>query len=201
MDWNEATTPPSQPSPTPAARPRGMTANGKRLGPAPIFADPERERKFFEAIELFSGDISKSAKAIGINKDTVYSHANRCPIFKSKLQQASVLFELNCLRTISASIKGEGEEGKGKSKNKKEWRAAAWLLERRVWEAYGRRDPNAVTPEMLFSAGNGISEILLKFVPAEQRKAAAEEIQARMDELLKSAKVSNEDEDPFLDSR
>lgn len=200
MDWNEATTtPPPTPQPQPEnpQPPAAPDVPPARKVRQRAFADAKREEKFFEAIELFNGDITKASKAVGICRDTVYDEKKRNPVFAARIEIAAVLFELNCLRTMRAAVNGELETRTGK----KEWRAAAWVLERRFWQTYARRDPNAVTPEMLFAVATGISGDLLEFVPVEQRKAAAEKIQARLEELSKAIKKSSESEDELLDGR
>jgi hypothetical protein len=149
-----------------------------------IFSSVAIERQFFDALELTNGDITKSAKRVGVHRDTVYAEANRNPAFKAKLEIAAVLDEIKCLGVMRDARDGNLETKTGK----KEWRAAAWKLERRFWQTYGRRDPNAVTPEMLIAAASGIAGDLLEFVPVEKREEARQRIEARLSDLSKSIK-------------
>lgn len=174
MDWNEATSlPPSQlqaPTPTAPAAPDAQPVRRGRGGHNRVFTNPETEKKFFDALVLFHGDIKKAAVYAGVGHTTVYDERNRNPIFAEKLKRAAVLNEAHNLSIINGAKRGEGNKETGW---KKDWRAAAWELERRDRKTYGK-NPNAVTLEMALIFASRIAKEILEFVP-ENLKAAAEE--------------------------
>jgi hypothetical protein len=71
--------------------------------------------------------IEHAAEAAGIHRDTVHEWRTRYPAFADRIKEAEGAGVLASLRVI----RGAAEGGT--------WQAAAWLLERRYPDLYGRR--------------------------------------------------------------
>jgi len=68
-----------------------------------------------------------------------------------------------------------------------DWRASAWLLERRYWSEFARRGPEAVAPDQLTRVLEHVVEQLLAVVPREHHAAMQGILQQNL------AKAMNED--------
>ena len=87
--------------------------------------EPERVKKILDAIEL-GATIQHACDYAGIHVDTFFDWQKRHPEFLESVktaQGAGVISNLTVIKTASAE----------------NWTAAAWLLERRHPEEYGRR--------------------------------------------------------------
>jgi hypothetical protein len=154
-----------------------------------FFADPKQEADFFEAVRIF-GNIADAAEYVGVNRQRVYDERDRNPDFAEKLQRAKRQIEFDLLKAIKAA----GTTGSVHTKTKRqEWRAGAWILERRNPQRYGRKDPNAVTPEMVMAVANGILSDILEFIPPERRDDATQKCAVRLNDFAKALAPTDPD--------
>lgn len=112
---------------------------------------PETVAKLTQAIRLGMTHLLACQYA-GISHDTFYTWMNKHPEFSDAIKEAEGEGAVELL----AIIKKQAREGT--------WQAAAWILERRHPEAYGRQrvehtgangQPIAVTWESLFTDADG----------------------------------------------
>lgn len=159
--------------------------------PGKFFGDPDRLAAFFEAVEVF-GNISDACEMVGVSRTVVYDERDRNPEFATLLVKAKRQKHFKIIKTIT-DVALEGP--KGKRGRKQDWRAGAWILERENSARYGKRDPNAVTPEMMSAVANGLVADLLPFIPPDLAAAALEKAGARISDFAKSFKSADPDED------
>ena len=62
---------------------------------------------------------------------------------------------------------------------KSDWKAAAWLLERKWWKEFSRRNPDVITADQLSASIGRVVAALLAVVPVELHDA----IQTKIDEI------------------
>ena len=104
---------------------RPVSPTAERIGRPSKFT-PERRARVLEAI---TGGATRTAAALhaGIDERTLYRWMDRYVSFASDLTRAEADAELRCTALIQRAAEID-------------WRAAAWWLERRRPDEYGRRE-------------------------------------------------------------
>ena len=129
------------------------------------------EIKQKEICAILAAGCSRAAAAhyVVCHPDTIRNTADRDEAFALALSHAESTHELFALAQINTAAK--------ESRN---WRAAAWVLERRFPNRYGRLRPNVITVEQISAALAQLADVLLEEVPEEDRR---ERILIRLTEL------------------
>lgn len=91
----------------------------------------------------------RAAAVIGCSPATIGYALSRDPDFAADMRRAEVQQEVALLKRVEDA-----------SKVLVHWRAAAWLLERRHPDRYGRRRPGTMTPEQVATVVAQFAEIL-----------------------------------------
>jgi hypothetical protein len=123
---------PKDQNPKPAAKPRPRTPktvppanNGKHPGGRPSLYTPELVAEICKGLE--AGNMRRAVAAYcGINKDTIQDWLNNKPEFSAQVRKAEAKAEYRCVIKVMF-----GQAG---------WQAAAWWLERKWHEDWGRRE-------------------------------------------------------------
>jgi hypothetical protein len=166
--------------------------------PAPItyrYVLDETKRGTVVALVANGSSRRVAARYVGCAPSTITRTAARDPQFGAELAHAEQMAEINLLRAIQAA-----------GKKPKYWRAAAWLLERRNVNDFGRRSPNMLTDEQVAEMINQMVEVLHEDVSEENYARALR----KLDQLLVECKSETEpiilepredarDEDPPYD--
>lgn len=101
-----------------------------------------------------------AAKFVGCDVATIRNTAARDPAFGEKLCETESGEEFKYLRNIKRAAQEE-----------KYWRAAAWVLERRFPDDYGRRGPDVITIAQITDLLTQFAEVIAEEVPiAKYRK-------------------------------
>ena len=108
-----------------------MTRKRRRLG-RPSKYQPATAKKILRGI---AEGLSRSAAAAsaGIAESTFFEWQREFPEFSQSIKKADAACQLKCLRSIACAARSPHH-----------WQAAAWLLERRFPETYGRISREAV---------------------------------------------------------
>ncbi len=112
-----------------------------------------------------------AAAYVGCAISTIQNTADRDPTFAEKLRQAACATELGLLKSIRNAAAKE-----------QYWRAAAWTLERRFPDRYGRRGPDVITLEQVTALLGQFSDIVAEEVPGRFRKRVLK----RLEKLARS---------------
>lgn len=96
----------------------------------------------------------RAAQYVGCHPDTIRNEARRDDEFAADLEHAESHHEINHLKHINDAAK----EGRY-------WRAAAWVLERRYPDRYGRRKANTITIEQMSQALAQFADVMLEELP------------------------------------
>jgi hypothetical protein len=115
-----------------------------------------------------------AAKQVGCDHATISRTAERDPAFAAQLEEALSGADMKSLRLIDRATDQE-----------KYWRAAAWILERRNPEEYGRRPTDAFTAEQVSEIVSGFHRAVVKAVPGEFREKVMEAFDETMSELAR----------------
>jgi transposase len=114
----------------------------------------EKKRSEICGILAVGGTRALAARLVGCSTSTIYRAARRDPDFKQQLRQAKGHMEVLQLKYIA-------DAGQSKSN----WRAAAWLLERKFPSRYGRRSPDVATVEQISRVLVSFAELIAAEIP------------------------------------
>jgi len=117
------------------------------------------EVKKAEIIAILSVGCSRqtAAKYVGCSPATICRTAQREPEFSKQLRQTEGNQELGYLKNIKRAAQQE-----------RYWRAAAWVLERKFPNDYGRRGPDVITVGQITEVLARFAEIITEEVPDEE---------------------------------
>jgi transposase-like protein len=150
--------------PTDVETPRSKPARRGR----PSVLD-ETKKQIVCALIAAGASRTAAARHVGCSRHQLYYAAQRDAIFQAQLEKAEADFEVVLVARI-------GEAARSKT----QWRAAAWLLERRNPDQFRLRNPKLITPAELQIAISQVVEVLTESL--EESKQA--EILQRVGEVL-----------------
>ena len=155
-----------------------MAARGR----PPVLDDVKRAEIL--AILAVGGSRGTAARYVGCAVSTIQKTACRDAEFKRAIRHAEHQSELAYLKNIQTAAKKE-----------QHWRAAAWALERKRPDEYGRRKPEVLTPEQVKSLLAQLAEIVLTEVPiATFRKRILKRLDALSAGLRRSVNKETADD-------
>ncbi len=155
-----------------------MVARGR----SPVLDDGKKREIL--AILAVGGSRRTAAGYVGCAVSTIQSTARRDAEFGQAIRHAEHQSELAYLKNIQTAAKKE-----------QHWRAAAWALERKNPNEYGRRKPDALTPDQVRSVLAQLAEIVLSEVPvASFRKRILKRLDSLSAALRRSAKKETADD-------
>jgi hypothetical protein len=126
----------------------------------------------------------KICAAVKVDFKTFSALYERSPKFRREVDQAEAKFYGGLISVIVKAAKQE-----------KEWRAAAWILERRFYQEFGKRDPEAVNAEQLASVITRVVGVLVPEIPEDRQANAVsriEEILMGLQKLKQTASSEND---------
>ncbi len=117
-------------------------------GPRPVLDEIKRR----EIIAILSVGSSQrtAASYVGCSPQTIRNTAERDPDFAEQISRAQHSQELRYLKNVQKAADQE-----------KYWRAAAWFLERKFPDEYGRRGPNVITVTQIKDLWARFAEIII----------------------------------------
>ncbi len=121
------------------------------------------ETKRREILAILSMGCSRATAAgyVGCSRHTIGKLAARDPGFARQLARAESLGQIELVKSVRAS-----------THDNKQWRAAAWALERRYPEDFARRGPDCLTPGEIDEFLAEVTEIILQELPASRYRKA-----------------------------
>ncbi len=135
----------------------------------------ETKRREICAILAVGGTRRMAATYVGCATATIRSTARRLPEFAEQLRKAELGPEITFLTAIKTAA-GDA----------KQWRAAAWALERLFPERYAKRPPESVTLEQLTELMKTMAEIIAGEVPVKTyRQRLLKRLKTLLDERHK----------------
>lgn len=122
------------------------------------------------AILAVGGTRVMAATYVGCVPATIRATAQRIPEFDEQLRKAELGPEIKFLNSIQAA-----------AGDVKQWRAAAWALERMFPERYARRAPDTITIDQMNEIIQALAEIIVGEVPVKKYR---QRLLERLAELL-----------------
>lgn len=114
-----------------------------------------------------------AAEFVGCSRRTIWNTAKRDRNFAAEMKRAAAQAEVLHLQQIAAA-------------GKKDWRASAWWLERKLPERYALRKPQVMTVEQVQKALTELAQVVCEAVPtADQRNV----IMARVKEVARELRA------------
>jgi hypothetical protein len=130
----------------------------------------ETKRREVCAILAVGGTRLMAASYVGCHVETIRRRALRDPEFAEQLRKSELSAEITFLKSIQAAV---GDV--------KQWRAAAWALERLFPERYARRSPDSITIEQMTEIIKALAGIIVGEIPAKKLR---QRVLERVAELL-----------------
>lgn len=118
-----------------------------------------------------------AAQHVDCDPSTITRTAARDPEFAAQLAEAQAGVDLKALRLIDRA-----------SDQERHWRAAAWLLERRNPEEFGRRSPETLTPEQVAGVLADFLRAVLPLVPDDRSQPVMEAFDQAMTNVAERVK-------------
>jgi hypothetical protein len=153
--------PPVKPEDNRPGQGQSDTAPGSRRGP-PVRFDDQKRRLFFDLIR-YGFTKGKAARLVGISPRRVQEAAQNDPLFAGRIHEA--VFEFYSLTLDSIARAGQ-----------KNWRAAAWLLDRtRTKRGPGRPRSRSLLaqPELRSQLEQIVRNLLLEVMPHLRQESAS----------------------------
>lgn len=145
-----------------------QTEEPKRRDGRPYKLTDDKTRQLIFKVLRAGGSRADAAAKANVDVKTIKNAAKRDPSFSQGLADAEIDGKLSLLVTIRESAKAG------------DWRAAAWMLERKYWREYSKRNVDQVTPDQVAKVSEQIVEALMRLVPAEYHPP----LEARMEQIL-----------------
>jgi hypothetical protein len=117
-----------------------------------------------------------AAEFVGCDLKAIMREAHENAAFRERLAQAESMCEITHLKNIRVA-----------AEDPKQWRASAWLLERKFPDHYGKRKPRTITAEQAAELLGKLTLIVLDEVPDDAIRAR---IEARIQSLLNPKQVT-----------
>jgi transposase len=131
----------------------------------PAKMTPESKAILLKALGLGISE-EDSAKLVGVSRATVRREALADKDFAQDKKGAVVAGKMRLLRRITAA-------------SREAWTAAAWLLERRFPQEFGRRTPDTLTAEEVAEMAADLVGLAMQFVPKDKHAAFRERVRER----------------------
>ena len=119
-----------------------------------------------------------AAEFVGCDPSTITRTAKRDEHFCAQLAAAQSDADIDALKIIRRTADQE-----------RYWRAAAWILERRNPEEYGRRAPNTFTGEQVMQILQRALEVIMPSVPMEQVAEVTSEFEEEFGDVVEKARL------------
>jgi hypothetical protein len=130
-----------------------------------------------------------AAEYVGCDSSTITRTAKRDPTFHARLSEARSDASIEALRLIRHTGSQE-----------RYWRAAAWMLERRHPEEYGRRAPNTFTGEQMMDVLDRLLRLVMPAVPPEQVGEIMNEFEIEFEDVAEKTRMSLPEYEPEVDN-
>ena len=131
----------------------------------------ETQKREILAMVAIGGNLAMAAQYIGVHVASVRAEQRHDPGFAERLQKSELRSEVSFLKAIQAA-----------AGDPKQWRAAAWALERLYPERYGRRAPKTIPLERMQELMSQTIDIIAAEVPVKRHR---EQLQRRLREFVK----------------
>lgn len=142
-----------------------MTSQGcenKQRHGRPRAINDEAAKKILDALRIGCTRDDAAASA-GICARTLRNEIARNSVFAAAVGLAQAIGKQRLVARVNRSSRDD-------------WKAAAWLLERRWPKEWGKRSPDAVTPEQMASAIGRVVAMILEVVPQRYHNRVAAQV-------------------------
>jgi len=119
-----------------------------------------------------------AAEHVGCDPSTITRTAQRDETFRQQLAAAQSDADIDALRLIRRTADQE-----------KYWRAAAWILERRNPDEYGRRAPNSFSGEEVMRILDRVLQVVMPFVPSQNMEEVMSQFEEELSDVAEKARL------------
>lgn len=146
-------------------------------GPKPLLDDAKKG----EIVGLLKAAFSEKEafRIVGVSRQTVKRSAKADPAFAEQIKTATDQGEHEVVKVILEAAK-------------RQWQAGAWWLERKHWQKYAKRKPDAYTPEQFMLFASRLAELTRRHLPADRRQAYDADLDRLLKEMAKESETRRE---------
>jgi hypothetical protein len=131
------------------------------------------------AIMTVGGTQRMAADYVGCHAKTIRNTAKRDAEFAARLRRSELVPEITLLKAIQNA-----------ASDSKQWRAAAWALERLYPGRYGQRTPDTLTPQQVVEVLEEFLAVITKEIPTKRHRRRLWQRLDRLSSEVKSARSS-----------
>jgi len=136
------------------------------------------------------GDTREQACAsCGVGYTTLWAYLKKNPDFEPRLKQARQLSNSTLNACVVQAAVGRYDEH-GVCVKEGDWKAAAWMLERRDRENYGRRDPDSLSRAQMVDVMGKFAGVLMAAVPVKYHAAMEKAAEGFFEALLADGAIA-----------
>ena len=147
-------------------------------GPIPARSSMPRKRTKICGLLSLGYSRSMAAEYVGCDPSTITRTAKRDERFREQLAAAQSEADIDALKLIRHTADQE-----------RYWRAAAWILERRNPDEYGRRAPNTFSGEQVMQILDRVLQAVMPAVAAEKRAEVMCEFEEELGDVAEKARL------------
>jgi hypothetical protein len=126
-----------------------------------------------------------AAEHVGCDPSTITRTAKRDENFRQQLAAAQADADIEALKLIRRTADQE-----------KYWRAAAWILERRNPDEYGRRPPNSFSGEQVMQILARVLQVVMPSVPSQDVEEVMSQFEEELGDVAEKARLPLPEYDP-----
>ncbi len=119
-----------------------------------------------------------AAEHVGCEPDDITAAAKEDPRFREQIADARSDADIDALKLLRRTASQE-----------KNWRVAAWILERRNPEEYGRRSPNSFSGEQVMEILGRVLDTVMRSVPREEVAEVMFEVEEELADVVAKARL------------
>ena len=142
-----------------------------------LLLDPKMRARICSLLAL-GYSIRMAAEHIGCLPDDITDATKEDPRFRDQIASARSDADIDALKLLRRTASQE-----------KNWRVAAWILERRNPEEYGRRSPNSFTGEQVMEILGRVLDTVMPSVPRAEVAEVMFEVEEELADVVAKARL------------
>lgn len=140
----------------------------KKTGRPRALVDATKRTEVLKVLRACGSRHDAAAKA-GVTYNTLLAETKRDSKFQELIVQAESEGKLALILRVNKASSDD-------------WKAAAWMLERKWWKDWSKRNPDTISADQLATAFSRLVAVLLTELPAEFH----ERVRSRVEEIIAS---------------
>lgn len=146
-------------------------AKAKHPGGRPRALADAKKRELVLNVLRGGGSRQDAANKVGVVYQTLLNETKQDKAFGEAVAQAETDGKLSLVFRVTKAAE-------------KDWKAAAWMLERKHWQEFSKRNPESISPKQLSIVVNRFVNHLMGVIPTSSHKSVREEVERFLESLM-----------------